>query len=634
MGQTSVKRRLAAILAADVANYTRMMNSDEDTTMQFWWSYRSEIIDPKIAEHQGRIVKLTGDGFLAEFSTVQDAVKCASEIQSAIDTRNADVPEHKRMVFRMGINLGDIIVDDEDIYGDGVNIAARLESLAEPGGIFVSADVFNQVRNKLDLRFEALGERTVKNIPDPITVYRVRLGESPAEAWPNATKPHPSRWRWSVGVTTILLLLAGGGAWWLTPDESESDRGRFRLPDRPSIAVLSFDTFGNEESQRFLAEGIAEDIITELSRNSELTVMARSSTFALRDKGLSATEIAEHLDVHYALEGSVRRFGNKLRISAQLIEAATGNHVWAEQYNVTASDIYEMQDEIVTKIVGTLFSEIRETEKAAILRRPPSSLDVYELTLNGLARKHRLNAEDSRIAREELLRAVALDPDYAPAWLYLGWVEVIAIMFEWIDELDYSDLHDATIKIERAIELNPQLATAYQALSLARTVAGDLEGALQASKRSVELGPGDADNLLFLARALASNGEFDAAVVHARHAMALNPSRPSYYVYHLGRALWGQHAFDDTIRLSKECLTKAPGFTACRVFQIASHVAMQEVSEASKAADALLEQSPNFTVEDALKGVGFGGDENANNRLKAQLLQAGLPTDESASVKR
>jgi adenylate cyclase len=314
-----------------------------------------------------------------------------------------------------------------------------------------------------------------------------------------------------------------------------------------------------------------------------------------------------------------------LRISAQLIDAGTGDHVWSERYDTTAATIYSTQDDIVENIVGTLFSEIREAEKAEILRRPPSNLDVYELSLRGLARKHRLGPESMQLAREDLRRAVELDPEYAPAWLYLGWVEVIAIKYQWIDGLDYSDLNDAIGKIEKAIEMDPARATAYQALSIARTAVGDAKGALQASIRSVELGPGDADNLLFFAKALATNGDFDQAVTRGRHAMSLNPSRPSYYLYNFARILWGRDEFEETNQLTSECLTKTSGYTACRVFQIASHVGMGNVGQASKAVTALLQQSPNFTVEDAVRSTGFPGDENADERLATQLIEAGLP---------
>jgi adenylate cyclase len=385
---------------------------------------------------------------------------------------------------------------------------------------------------------------------------------------------------------------------------------------------------------RVLGEGIADEIITQLARNPALTTIARTTTFALKGSGLNAKEIGRKLNVQYVLEGSVRRLGDQLRITARLIDAKTGNHVWAERYDSAASTIFETQDAIVEKIVGTLFSEIRETQKAAILRRPPSNLDVYELTLRGVARKHRLNPKDMILARRDLARAVELDPNYAQAWLYLGWVEAITIVFKWSDDLDMSNLKDATKKVEKAIELEPTLATAYQGLSILRTWQGDVQGALHAAKRSVELGPGDADNLLFLGRALASVGEFDQAVARIRHAIALNPIRPAYYDLHFARALWGQGKFQESNKASNDCLTKAPKFTACRIFQIASNVGMGKNAEASKAIKPLRRQSPNFTVADALKSVGFPGSGTANDRLAKQLTEAGLPKVKGARANK
>ena len=592
-----MERRLAAILAADVVGYSRLVEADEEATIAGLRVHR-EAIYALVISHHGRVFGGAGDSVIAEFASPVEAVRCAVAIQRDVQDRNPDLPENRRMRFRIGVNLGDVIIDGDNLLGDGVNVAARLESLAGPAEVCISRPIFDQVHKQLPFGYEDLGKQQVKNLDEPIEVYRV------------STEKTSTKWK--------------------APNDAGSDRGRFALPDRPSVAVLSLDTFSDEEEQRFLAEGIAEDIITELARNTELTVMARTATFAFKDKGLSGKEIANKLGVHYVLEGSVRRAGEQLRITAQLIDAKSGNHVWAQRYDIAVSEIYESLDDIVENIVGTLFSEIRETEKVAILRRPPSNLDVYELTLRGLARKHRLSAKSMQLAREDLLRAVELDPEYAPARLYLGWVEVIAIIFKWIDGLDYSDLDDAIKRIEKAIELDPILATAYQALSLARTVAGDVQGALQAARRSIELGPGDADNLLYFSRALASNGEFDQAVAYARRSMALNPSRPSYYSAHLGRALWGRDEFEETNELMNECLTKAPGFTACRIFQIASHIGVGNAGEASNAVAALIEQSPDFTVQDALKSVGFGGDENANKRLAKQLTEAGLPTDMDA----
>ena len=635
MAKREVERRLAAIVSADMVGYSRLMEADEVGTLAQLKTHRKEVIDPKISEYGGRIVKTTGDGILIEFPSVVDAVQSTIEVQLAMAIRSAGVPEDRRIEFRAGINIGDIIIDGSDIYGDGVNVAARLQELAAPGGVCVSANVYEHVQGKTDLAFEDAGKHQVKNITHPIHVWRVSTGPPVAAgAVVHAKSVRPFRRKFALGVVAaaILILLVGAGSWWMTSGVAVSDRGKFRLPDRPSIAVLSLNTFSNEEEQRFLAEGIAEDIITQLARNSELTVMARTATLAFKDKGLSAMEIGSKLDVHYILEGSVRRVGEQLRITAQLIDSKSGYHVWAEHYDSAAASIFKTQDDIVEKIVGTLFSEIRETEKTEILRRPPSTLDVYELTLRGLARKHRLNPEDSRLARKDLLRAVELDPNYAPAWLYLGWVEGIAMAFKWIDGLDLSNIKDAIGKVERAIELDPMLATAYQALGILRSWDGDAEGALLAARRSVELGPGDADNLLFLGRALASVGEFDQAVAHARHAVALNPSRPSYYDAALGRALWGQGTYDETNTYMNDCLTKTPGYTGCRIFQVASYYGMGNSAAASKAVTALLQQSPNLTVSDALKGMGFPGDAKANERLAKQLTEAGLPINKGASA--
>lgn len=626
MSTATAERRLSAILAADVVGYSRAIEADEEAAISELKAHRS-VIFSLVADHHGRVFGTAGDSVLAEFSSPVEAVRCAVAIQSRIEEHNAGLPEARRMRFRIGVNLGDIVVDGDDLLGDGVNVAARLEALAEPSEICISRSVLDHVRKQLPFSFEYLGRQQVKNLSEPIEVYR--LGPRRPLSAVRRLASVPAVRRLSVlTVAPMILVLAFVAGWWTVLDAPEIDRSAFKLPDRPSIAVLPFDIFSEEEEQRFLAQGLAEDIITDLARNSELTVMARPAASDLKDKGLSARRIGDQLGVHYVLGGSLRRAGEELRMSAKLVDSKTGNHVWAESYNVTASDLYEMQDEIVEKIVGTLFSEVRETEKTAVLRRPPRNLDVYELSLRGLARKHRLNPEDMRLAREDLLRAVELDPLYAPAWLYLGWVESIAIAFEWIDGLDRSDLSAAIGKIEKAIGLDPTLATGYQALSIARGFAGDVEGALQAAKRSVALGPGDADNLLFYARALANVGQFDEAVAHGQDAMALNPSRPSYYSAHLGRALWGRGGFEESLRLANECLTKAPKFTICRVFEIASHAALGNADQASQAVAVLIKQSPDFSVEDALKSSGYPGDPEADERLAEQLVMAGLPAGE------
>ncbi|MEJ2122672.1 MAG: FlgO family outer membrane protein [Alphaproteobacteria bacterium] len=619
-----MERRLATILTADIVGYSRLVEADEEAAIENL-RVHTKAIQAFVASHNGRVFGSAGDSVIAEFASPVEAVRCAVAIQRDVESRSGNLPENRRMRFRIGVNLGDVVIDGDNLLGDAVNVAARLESLAAPNEIFISRQVYDQVRKQLPFTYENLGEHRVKNLVDPIMVYRVIPSGSPAPRRSISPTPPKSRWQWGLMTAAVVLLVAAVGTWWMARDWRQPDRGKFLLSGKPSVAVLSFDTFSKTSGTRLLGEGIADEIITQLARNSALTIIARTTTFTLKGSGLNAKEIGRKLNVQYVLEGSVRRVGNQLRITARLIDAKSGNHVWAERYDSAAATIFKTQDDIVEKIVGTLFSEIRETQKAAILRRPPSNLDVYELTLRGVARKHRLSPKDIALARRDLTRAVELDPDYAPAWLYLGWVEAIAIVFKWSDDLDISDLKDATNKVEKAIEMEPTLATAYQGLSILRTWQGDVRGALQAAKRSVELGPGDADNLLFLGRALASVGEFDQAVARMRHAIALNPIRPAYYDLHFARALWGQGKFRESNKASNACLTKAPRFTACRIFKIASNVAMGKNAEASKAIKTLRRQSPDFTVADALKSVGFPGSAPANERFAKQLTEAGLP---------
>ena len=618
-----MERRLSAILAADVVGFTRLMSEDEAGVHAGLRGHIDQLISPLVSQHGGRIFKLMGDGVLAEFPSAVGALECAEKIQAGMRERNAGSGHQQRIDFRIGINIGDVIVDNDDIYGNGVNVASRLEALADAGGIVLSQSAYDQVKGKVSGAFKALGPKSLKNVNDPVTVVAFDPnGEaSPAKLYRQSFTPKLLL----AAVLAVLVGLAGLGYWWVGRADPGSDRRAFQLPDRPSVAVLPFDTFSNADDHRYLADGIAEDIITQLARNAELTVMARSASFAAARDSNNATDIARILDVYYLLTGSVRRTGDQLRITAQLVDGESGNNVWAETYDSTAETVFDTQDDIIEKIAGSMFSEVREIEKSEILRRPPETLDVYELALRGVARKHRLNPADSVLAREDLSRAIELDPNYAPAWLYLGWVEGIAIAFGWAQDLGPNDLPGSVSKIEKAIELEPTLATAYQALGILKSWNGDVNGALQAAKRSVELGPGDADNILFLGRAYANIGAFDNAVETARRAFALNPIRPSYYEAALSRALWGQESYVEALALANDCLAKTPGYSACQVFQIASSVALDDADAASNGTRSLLELYPGMTIGVAVAGMGFAGAPDANEQLAKQLEEAGLP---------
>src|SRR5215471_18751679 len=381
MSQT---RRLAAILAADVAGYSRLMGADEEGTHERLRGHLRELVDPKIGERRGRIIKNTGDGLLAEFASVVDAVRCAVEVQRAMVDREPEVPEDRRIRFRVGINLGDVIVEEHDIFGDGVNVAARLEALAEPGGICVSRMVRDNVRDKLDCIFEDLGEQSVKNIARPVRVYRVRDPAAPTEeAAPAAVQPSP-------------------------------------LPDKPSIAVLPFANMSSDPEQEFFADGIAEDVITGLSHYASLFVIARNSCFTYKSRAVDVKQVGRELGVRYVLEGSLRKAGNRIRVTAQLVEAETGKHVWAERYDRDLADIFALQDEITEAVTIAVTPAIAEAEQQRAMRRPPGSLDAWAAYQRGLWHMGKATAANNALAQKFFHEAIDLDPTFSGGYWGLG----------------------------------------------------------------------------------------------------------------------------------------------------------------------------------------------------------------------
>jgi len=372
MSQT---RRLAAILAADVAGYSRLMGADKEGTLARLKTLRRELYDPKIKEHRGRVVKTTGDGLLLEFASVVDAVRCAVEVQQTMAERDANVPEAQRIEFRMGINLGDIIRDGRDIYGDGVNIAARLEALADPGGICISALVHDQVRDKLDVAFEDMGEQQVKNIARPIRVYRILLGE--AAAMP--------------------------------------ERPPLPLLEEPSLAVLPFQNLSGDPEQEYFADGMVEEITTAIARLPWLFVIARNSSFTYKGKPVDVKQVARELGVRYVLEGSVRKGGDRVRITAQLIDTANAAHIWADRFDGALDDIFELQDQVASSVVGAIEPKLRQSETERAIRKPTENLGAYDLYLRALAEFQKFTESGWDAAVVLLTRALAIDPDYAPA---------------------------------------------------------------------------------------------------------------------------------------------------------------------------------------------------------------------------
>jgi adenylate cyclase len=393
MSGERVERRLAAILAVDVAGYSRLMGENEEGTLAALRAVRQELGDPKITEHRGRIVKTTGDGLLVEFASVVDAVRCAVEVQREMVARNAAVPAARRIEFRMGVNVGDIIIEDGDIFGDGVNIAARLEALAEPGGICISAAAHEQVRDKLDFSFEDMGEQQVKNIARPVRTHRIVIGSTAQPITAAATE--------------------------------------LPLPEKPSLAVLPFQNMSGDPEQEYFADGIVEEITMGISRLPWLFVIARNSSFTYKGKAVDVKQVARELGVRYVLEGSVRKAANRVRITAQLIDTTSGAHIWADRFDGALDDIFELQDQVASGVVGAIEPKLRQSEIERATRKPTESLDAYDLYLQALAAVHQLTSEGLQNAARQAERALEIDPSYAPAAALAAYCRVRQVTHGW-----------------------------------------------------------------------------------------------------------------------------------------------------------------------------------------------------------
>jgi adenylate cyclase len=524
-------RRLTAILAADVAGYSRLMGVDEEGTHERLKAHLGELVNPKIKEHRGRIVKNTGDGFLAEFANVVDAVRCAVEVQRGMAERNTASPPENRIEFRIGINLGDVIAEEHDIFGDGVNVAARLEALAEPGGVCVSRVVRDQVRDKVDFGFEDLGEQRVKNIARPVRVYRVRDRAVPLGQFVPATfRPLP-------------------------------------LPDKPSIAVLPFVNMSGDPEQEFFADGIAEDIITQLAGWRAFPVIARTSTFTYRGRTVDIKEIGEELGARYIVEGSVRKAGRRVRVTAQLIQADTGHHIMAERCDRDLTELFELQDEIVSAIVGAIEPELLKFERERISKRPQHSEDAYELYQRGMWHHYRHTKADNIEAQAYFRRALAIDAQYPQATAalaiavcnagYLGWTDNAERNYEEAFEVGqravaldarYSNAHfalgvtsmymhrtdHAMSEMRQAIVLDPSFAAAHAILGHLLTYAGRPEETIPLVDRAIRLSPNDPRLFIWLPALAAAHyqlRDYEQAVEIGRRSWTLNRNWPTGLTY-------------------------------------------------------------------------------------------------------
>ena len=585
MAEARVERRLAAVLCTDVAGYSRLMGLDEEGTLAALKRHRHELIDPAIAAHRGRIVKTTGDGALVEFASVVDAVRCAVDIQRGMAERHAGVPPDRQIRFRIGINLGDIMIDEGDIFGDGVNVAARLQELAEPGGICITRAVREQVGDKVDLAYTDLGEHNVKNIAKPVHVYRVG-GQ--------------------VGQT----------------DRPAADTGRpLPLPDRPSIVVLPFANMSGDAEQDYFADGMVEDIITGLARIKWLFVIARNSSFVYKGRAVDVKQVGRDLGVRYVLEGSVRKAGNRVRVTAQLIEAANGAHLWAERYDRALDDVFALQDEITLAVVGAIEPSLRAAEIERVRRKRPENLDAYDLVLRAVPLANAAMPEEADEALALIKRALALEPDYAMAHAMAAWCHEQRFFRGGLaaGERD-AGLRHAHAALAGGAEDANVLALAGFVIAL---LEHDLVTAREAFERALALSPSNAAALGFGAVALVWAGEGERAIEWAERALRLSPFDPLRYtpLNALAIAHFLADRFEAAADASRRAIQVNPRFSLLHVMLAASLVRLGRTAEAKAAAERVLALEPGFSTQAYLQTVAPG----AGAALVAACREAGLP---------
>lgn len=619
-----VERRLAAILAADVVGYSRLVERDEAGTLARLKDLRKQVIEPILAAHQGRIVKLMGDGALVEFPSASEAVQAAVEVQRAVAEHQREMPEDERLRFRVGINLGDVVHEDGDIFGEGVNLAARLEPLAEPGGICVSRSVHEQARHRLDVPFVPMGAQRLKNIEDPVEVWRVALdGRKPARK----LLPRPMRLRPALAATLALLLVVAGvgvGGWWWY--QGHSSRASSAIATKASIAVLPFDNLGGDEATGRLVDGITEDIITDLAHFRDLDVIARNSTAVYKGKPVDVRQVGKELGVRYVLEGSIQRQGERVRVTAQLIDAGTGAHVWSERWDRPAQDVFAVQAEIAEQVAATLggglsYGAITSSEAQRAKRRPPASLSAYEHYMLAAEAKAQGSEPVVRKGLEHAEQAVALDPSLARAYTVRGWLRYFLVSFGE----DYAaSFEKMGADLRKAVELDPLDAEARTALAYWLQEAGNKAEAVAEARKAVSMSPSHVHVLVAAASLLAFAGEVDEGLAAADRALRLDPRMPPGNLRGVKDALFLARDFERTI----DAVQRMPedGRSRGSVFMLAASYAFlgrAREAEASKA--VFLAKFPSVTAEAWLnQGFVFGRQQEQDLFIES-FRKLGLP---------
>jgi adenylate cyclase len=584
MAEERLQRRLAAILSADVVGYSRLMGIDEAGTLARLKALRRDLIDPEIGAHSGRVVKLMGDGMLVEFGSAVDAVACAIEIQRLVREHDAGGSEDHPIQFRVGINVGDIIIDGNDILGDGVNIAARIEGVAAPGGISLSEDAWRQVKGKVAANFIDSGEHSLKNIARPVRIYRIELGEE------GATK--------SAAPASVL-------------------------PDKPSIAVLPFQNMSGDAEQDYFCDGLVEDIITTLSKLTGLRVIARNSTFVYKGRSVDVRDAANQLGVRYVLEGSVRKSGNRIRITTQLIDAKDGAHVWAERYDRALDDIFAIQDEITLVLATEMQVKLIEGEQARLRYATTTNVEAWTYWVQGLSHFHQaVTKESNSRARFYWERALAFDPASASLNAMLGFLHSVDARFGWWDDRETA-LGKARAYADRALEIDPGNADAHITSGCVFTMRERYDEAVADGRKAVELAPGSADVASLAGFILTHSGYPEEGVVQSEKAIALNPNYPAVYLGGLGDAYRHAGRTEQAIAAFKAYHARSPGFGLTDLVII--YQEMGRAEDAKRTTEQLMAARPNFTIAAWLQTQFARRDKARVEADTAALRAARLP---------
>jgi adenylate cyclase len=621
MKEKPVERRLAAILAADVVGYSRLMGVDEVGTLRALQACRKELIDPEIAARGGRIVKTTGDGMLVEFASAVQAVACAVTIQRGNANRNEPMPDEKRLTFRIGINVGDIIIDSKDIFGDGVNVAARLETLCEPGGLCISAAAHDQIRDKLPITFEDLGEQTVKNIARPVRAFALApqaIAAAPVLPPGKRAAPAVARPIW-IAAFAVLVVALGAGAWWqmqgiATPAATSTETGR------ASIAVLPFTSPGGPGGDDYFADGMTEDIISALGRFRELTVISRGGVFAYKGKSPSPNAVGADLKVRYVVEGSIRRTPDRIRISVSLTDTARSVLVWSEKYDVEPKDVFSVQDQIIRQISGALAVRVTNLELARAVAKPTDSMEAYDLVLRGRSLMYRIARSSNAEARTLFERAIALDPNYAPAYVGLARVNMYSATQGWTPDPGQA-LDRSEALARRAITLDSASSSAYAILGHVLVFFGDYDRALEELKRAIDLNPSDADAYGALTGVLLWTGDVPGAVAAGELLARFRPEQSEIELFDRGVAYLLADRTSDAVRLFELAVERSKDFRPAVAMLAAAYAQAGRKDDAERQAAVVRQRFPDFSRDE------FGSlmrNPDLREKIAAAFKKAGL----------